>query len=276
MSIAPVTDSEPFRPGDYSLVGEDSTRAVERGLAEADWYQTPVPRDVMRELLERRDGPALRDTAIWFGLLVAFGTAGYLLWPSPWCIAPFAAYWVIYGSSSDARWHEFGHGTAFKTDWLNDAFYEIASFMVMRESIVWRWSHTRHHSDTIVVGRDPEIAVPRPPNVARMLAGFVGIRAAVRYFRRLFLHATGRLGPEEATEHIEVVSASSDEATILSIERGAPLISITRTTRDAEGVAFEYSHDLFRADRTRITVKVKGSPSSEKARLRGRVVELVP
>ena len=199
MSIAPVTDSEPYRPGDYSLVGQDSTRAVERGLAEADWYQTPVPRDVMRELLERRDGPALRDTAIWFSLLAAFGTAGYLLWPSPWCIAPFAAYWVIYGSSSDARWHEFGHGTAFKTDWLNDAFYEIASFMVMRESIVWRWSHTRHHSDTIVVGRDPEIAVPRPPNVARMLAGFVGIRAAVRYFRRLFLHATGRLGPEEAT-----------------------------------------------------------------------------
>jgi hypothetical protein len=32
--------------------------------------------------------------------------------------------------------------------------------MVMRESTVWRWSHTRHHSDTIIVGRDPEIAVP--------------------------------------------------------------------------------------------------------------------
>ena len=90
------------------------------------------------------------------------------------------------------------------------------------------------------------------------------------------LDAEYSLRPHEATEHIEVVSASSDEAAILSIEPGAPLISITRTTRDAEGVAFEYSHDLFRADRTRITVKVKGTPSSEKARLRGRVVELVP
>jgi len=90
------------------------------------------------------------------------------------------------------------------------------------------------------------------------------------------LDAEYGLRPEEATEHIEVVSASTDEATILSIERGAPLISITRTTRDASGVVFEYSHDLFRADRTRITVKVKGTPSSEKARLRGRVVELVP
>jgi GntR family transcriptional regulator len=51
---------------------------------------------------------------------------------------------------------------------------------------------------------------------------------------------------------------------------------VTRTTRDASGVAFEYSHDLFRADRTRISVKVKGSPVHEKARLRGRIVELVP
>jgi GntR family transcriptional regulator len=90
------------------------------------------------------------------------------------------------------------------------------------------------------------------------------------------LDAEYGLRPEEATEHIEVVAASTDEAAILSIEPGAPLISITRTTRDARGVAFEYSHDLFRADRTRIAVKVKGTPSSEKARLRGRVVELFP
>jgi hypothetical protein len=27
---------------DYSLTGENSTKAIERGLAEADWYQSPV------------------------------------------------------------------------------------------------------------------------------------------------------------------------------------------------------------------------------------------
>jgi sialate O-acetylesterase len=43
---------------DYSLTGENATRAVELGLAEADWYQTPVPRPALRRLLERRDGPA--------------------------------------------------------------------------------------------------------------------------------------------------------------------------------------------------------------------------
>ena len=50
---------------------------------------------------------------------------------------------------------------------MNNFLYEIASFMIMRESVVWRWSHNRHHSDTIIVGRDPEIAVPRPPRYPR-------------------------------------------------------------------------------------------------------------
>ena len=57
----------------YSLVGENAGRAIERGLAEADWYQCPVPRDQMRRLLERRNGPAVRDTLLWFALI--FGSA---------------------------------------------------------------------------------------------------------------------------------------------------------------------------------------------------------
>ena len=40
---------------------------------------------------------------------------------------------------------------------------EIATFMIMRNSATWRWSHARHHTDTYIVGRDPEIAVMRPP-----------------------------------------------------------------------------------------------------------------
>ena len=35
----------------------------------------------------------------------------------------FALFWVyctFYTSSADSRWHECGHGTAFKTKWMND------------------------------------------------------------------------------------------------------------------------------------------------------------
>ena len=68
--------------------------------------------------------------------------------------------------------------------------------------------------------------------------------------------------PGEAEEHIEVVAASEDEASILGTEPGAPLLSITRTTKDEDGVLFEYSHDLFRADRTIITVRTPATPRS--------------
>lgn len=196
---APAPSASPSRPRDYSLVGNDSARAVELGLAEAQWYTCPVPREEMRKLLERRNGPAIRDTLIWFALLGLTGWAGWALWGSWWAVIPFALYGVLYGSSSDSRWHESSHGTAFKTDWMNNALYEIASFMVMRESTVWRWSHTRHHSDTIIVGRDPEIAVPRPPDIRALLLNFFALPVIPKYFRHVMLHAAGVMTDEEQT-----------------------------------------------------------------------------
>ncbi len=184
---------------DYSLTGQNAKRAVELGLAEADWYQCPVPRATMRKLLERRDGPAIRDTIIWFALLGGTAWATIALWGSWWAAIPYLIYAAIYGSTSDSRWHESSHGTAFKTDWMNNALYEVASFMVMRESTYWRWSHTRHHSDTIIVGRDPEIAAPRPPDLKAMALSFLNIGNYPVYFGKILRHSLKRMSAEEKT-----------------------------------------------------------------------------
>ena len=37
---------------DYSLLGPDGQRAVDIGLAAAEWYHTDVPRKVMKELMQ--------------------------------------------------------------------------------------------------------------------------------------------------------------------------------------------------------------------------------
>jgi Na+-transporting NADH:ubiquinone oxidoreductase subunit F len=189
---------------DYSLTGVNSAMAVERGLAEAEWYQCQVPRETMRGLLQRRDGPAIRDTILWFSLILGTGFMTYVLWGSWWAILPYTIYSVLYASTSDSRWHETGHGTAFKTDWMNNALYEIASFMIMRESTVWRWSHTRHHSDTIIVGRDPEIAVPRPPDLKAIIMSFFNLKGYPKYFKHIVLHSFGRMSAEEKTYIPEV------------------------------------------------------------------------
>ncbi len=81
--------------------------------------------------------------------------------------------------------------------------------------------------------------------------------------------------PKEAVERIEVVAASSDEAMVLDIAPGAPLLSITRTTTDTEDEPIEFSHDLFRADRTRIVVRTPGQGGvARPAPARGRLIEL--
>jgi Na+-transporting NADH:ubiquinone oxidoreductase subunit F len=189
----------PLPRPDYTLTGVNGRLAIEKGLAEADWYQCPVPRQTMRELLVRRNGPAIRDSILWFALIIASAWATCWLWGSWWAILPYMVYSVLYASTSDSRWHESGHGTAFKTDWMNNALYEIASFMVMRESTVWRWSHNRHHSDTIIVGRDPEIAIPRPPTWRGVLEPFFALQSYRSFFKTVLLHCFGRMTAAERT-----------------------------------------------------------------------------
>lgn len=184
---------------DYSLLGISGKLAVETGLAAAEWYHTEIPRKDMKELMKREDGPAIRDTAIWLGsMLVSGALAGYF-WGTFWCVPFFLIYGVMYGSASDSRWHECGHGTAFKTRWMNDAVYQIACFMIMRNPVTWRWSHTRHHTDTVIVGRDPEIAVMRPPDLFRVVLNFFGILDAGYAMIDMLRNAAGIISPAEKT-----------------------------------------------------------------------------
>lgn len=184
---------------DYSLSGTGARIAVESGLANPKWYRPGVDPQQIRALMEKSDAIALRDTIIWLGTMIACAGIGIALWPSWWSAPFWAVYGVLYGSASDSRWHECGHRTAFKTTWMNNVVYQIACFMLMRNPYIWRASHVRHHTDTIIVGRDPEIVAMRPPDLARLALNLFGIIDAWNLTLRMFLHASGRIHPDEAT-----------------------------------------------------------------------------
>ena len=184
---------------DYSLQGADARLAVESGLAAAEWYHTEVPRKVMKDLMARSDSPAIRDTILLYGSMIVLAGIGIWLWPSWWSAPFWLGYGVLYGSASDSRWHESSHGTAFRTPWMNNVVYEIASFMIMRNSATWRWSHARHHSETYIVGRDPEIAVMRPPEVAKLILNFFGIIDVMKFFPNLIRNALAGPNADEKT-----------------------------------------------------------------------------
>ena len=98
--------------------------------------------------MRRTDGPAIRDTMIWLGLLIGPAIGGVHYWGSWACVPFFLIYGVLYGSAADSRLHECSHFTAFRTSWLNDAVYCGPCFMMMRSPTPNRWSHTRHHTYT--------------------------------------------------------------------------------------------------------------------------------
>jgi fatty acid desaturase len=184
---------------DYSLIGPAAQGAAEQGLVAAEWYHTDIPRKQIKTLMRRTDGPALRNTAIWLALLAAFGIGVCWAWGSWWCAPLIVVYGVLYGSASDARWHESGHGTAFKTMWINEALYQLTSFLSAKEPTLWRWSHARHHTDTLIVGRDREIVAMRPPDLVRLMLSVLGIREATNTIRSVLRHASGCITEEEAT-----------------------------------------------------------------------------
>ena len=184
---------------DYAMLGQDAKLAEEAGLKSAQWYHSDVPRATMKELMKRHDGPAIRDTIIWLGAMLLFAAWAIYIWPSWWAIVPLACYGVLYGSATDSRWHECGHGTAFKTMWMNDAVYQIACFMIMRNPTRWRWSHTRHHTDTIIVGLDPEIAVMRPPVAFKVALAFVGVLDVWEAMKAMVMNTFGVISADEKT-----------------------------------------------------------------------------
>lgn len=192
-----VETPTPFRYRDYSMLGEEARDAERHGLKSAEWYHTDISRKEMKELMKRSDGPAIRDTIIWLGLMVVFAGLAIWLWPSWWSALPLVAYGVLYGSATDSRWHECGHGTAFRTKWMNDWVYQIACFMIMRNPTRWRWSHTRHHTDTIIVGLDPEIAVMRPPVLFKVILAYVGVLDAWDAMKNMVMNSLGVISPAE-------------------------------------------------------------------------------
>jgi fatty acid desaturase len=185
------------QPRDYSLTGPDTERAIAAGLAAIKWYHSDLSREKFKSLIQKKDAPALRDTAIWIALHFILAANGIYFWGS-WVAWPFwIAYGVVYGSACDARWHECGHGTAFKTRWMNKVVYQIASFQIMRNPVLWKWSHVRHHTDTLIVGRDPEIAWMQPVGLVLKALAFTGLVDTFDSIRNLARNAIGRFSDDE-------------------------------------------------------------------------------
>ena len=189
----------------YSLTGPENQAAVDADMASGNWFRSAVPRKQDEEELTRRsDYPAVQDTRD-------------LDRPDPADRRPRRTFWMVWRNGGRCRSSSPTacctaldvrlalaaspeRGTAFKTRWIDEDLYQLASFMIMRDPTTCRWSHTRHHLDTLVVEQDPEIAVMRPARLVELLANLIGLVdvAGEEAFRLMFVHASGQLRGDEA------------------------------------------------------------------------------
>ncbi len=180
----------------YSLVGPEAAQAKANGLAGAEWFRPHIDPDRLRELTERTNARAVSDVVVWILLVVGFAVTAVASLGNWWAIPMFMVYGAVSAGAADARWHEFGHGTACSSERINKVVYVFASFLIWRGPTLWRWSHVRHHSDTIIVGRDPEIQVGRPPTIRKVLLNCTHLLNGSRGLWRLIRHAAGNIDAE--------------------------------------------------------------------------------
>ena len=195
-----------------------------------DWYRCPVPRKRLKALMRRSDRPALRDYGLWLALLAGSGALATLSWGSWLAVPALLVYGVLYASAAESRFHECLHRTPFRTRWLNELCLHVTGFMALKNSLLWRWSHTRHHSETVVVGRDPEIAYPRPPDLWGMALNLLHLRAGPTELKKTLRHAVGVMTDGERSfvpegERPTVVRVARIHLAILALTGLAAILS---------------------------------------------------
>ena len=161
--------------------------------AEKKWIRIKVDPVLMRQLMTRQDARPMRDMLIWLGLMGLCAGMSIYMWGSGWAVLPLYAYAVLYSTGSQSREHETGHGTAFKTKAYNKFFFELTSFMVLRESFLRTKSHDTHHQHTIVTDKDPEIVTPTPPDYLALLLNLFMLKRSVYGIGDIFVHSLNRL-----------------------------------------------------------------------------------
>ena len=198
----------------YALVGDaDNLCTLDKDEfedeVEAEWYSAAVPRKEMKALMKRTNREATFHFILWGLLLIGSGVGAVLTWGTWWTVPFLMLYGIMY-SMSDHQAHELSHGTPFRIRWLNDFLYWVNGFMTLHETYYWRWSHTRHHTDTLHVGRDPEIAVMAPADLARLILDFVFLVSGLKMLMLIFKHSFGKIEGDGGPLHSGLRAAQGD------------------------------------------------------------------
>lgn len=155
-----------------------------------------IPRQLLKELRQRSNGPGLLHLAIHVGTLVATGMLVHFSLASwwTWLLASFVHGTVIV--LLFAPLHECSHGTAFRSRWMNTAVGMLAGLVSMRPFLYFKYRHTAHHTYTQHETLDPDM-VAFPDSIGGYVSMILGASFWKKMLGTLWRGVTGRFSPLE-------------------------------------------------------------------------------
>ena len=133
-----------------------------------DWYRCPIDRPTLRGLAQRSDGQGLFQALGHLALAAVTAALTFIFFERQMWLG-FALALFAHGTVSSHyifACHELGHGTVFKTRWLNAAFLRLYSVLTWWNFHEYAMSHTYHHTYTLHPRADKEVVLPKPPSLA--------------------------------------------------------------------------------------------------------------
>ncbi|HIG48884.1 MAG TPA: fatty acid desaturase [candidate division Zixibacteria bacterium] len=132
------------------------------------WYRCPIEHARLRELSKRSDVQGWFQAGGHILLLAATGVLTYYFWSQQIWIG-FAVALFAHGTAGSffrgIAPHELGHGTVFRTKWLNKLFLYVYSLLSWWDPFDYASSHTYHHRYTMYPDGDRENLLPLTPTV---------------------------------------------------------------------------------------------------------------
>tara|TARA_B100001123_G_scaffold328661_1_gene369987 strand:+ start:1175 stop:2320 length:1146 start_codon:yes stop_codon:yes gene_type:complete len=132
------------------------------------WYRSPIAASRLREFSKRSDLKGWIQTMGHLLLVIITGCLSFYFWQKQIWIG-FVFTLFLHGTVgsflSGVATHELGHGTVFKTKWLNKFFLYLISLMSWWDPFDYNLSHTYHHRYTQFPEGDRENVSPLVPSL---------------------------------------------------------------------------------------------------------------
>ncbi|MCY4481825.1 MAG: fatty acid desaturase [Spirochaetaceae bacterium] len=130
------------------------------------WYRCPIEPATLRRLMQRSDLQGWLQAGGHLLLFLATGTLTYLLFANGlwlgFALALFA-HGTVGAFFKGLATHELGHGTVFRSKWLNRAFLRLFGVIAWHNHHIYAVSHTYHHRYTLYPDGDRELVLPQNP-----------------------------------------------------------------------------------------------------------------